>query len=102
MYDYDGGSGVRGAVSPSSSSLHSTRKSVIEPDTKTQTAPAEELLMYGLFMDGYVPSELEEPSKVVRGHLCVTAIVYLDHKLHVWWVEKLNRVCLLFTLFPAC
>lgn len=39
--------------------------------------------MYGLFMDGYVPSEQEEPSKVVRGHLCVTAIVYLDHKLHV-------------------
>lgn len=48
------------------------------------------------------PASEEEPSKVVRGHLCVTVIVYLDHELHVWWwVEKLNRVCLLFTSFPA-
>lgn len=62
MYDYDGGSGVCGAVYPSS--LQSTCKSVLEPDTKLQTAPAEESLMYGLFMDGYFPSEQEAPSKV--------------------------------------
>lgn len=43
--------------------------------------------MYGLFMGGYVPSEQEEPSQVVRGHLCVTVIVYLDHKLHVLMVS---------------
>ena len=64
MYDCDGGSGVCGAISLSQLPAVYI-KSVLEQDINLHTAPSEESLMYGLFMDGYFPSEQESPSKVV-------------------------------------